>query len=142
MQPVTAVRPIKPGVSSQTIIVGVVATVLFAVLIAAVAWALRSPTFTDQVEVVNDTPYSVNVDVHGERGRIGLGAVPAGETMAISDVLDQGSTWTFEFSYGAVEDAGELQVTRDDLEANNWTIEIPSDVTDRLERAGIAPSAE
>ena len=142
MQPVTAVRPIKPGVSGQTIVFGAIATVLFVVLIGAVAWALRSPTFTDQVAVVNDTPYSVNVDVHGERGRIGLGAVPAGETMAISDVLDQGDTWTFEFSYADVEDAGELQITRDDLETNDWTIEVPDDVSHRIQREGIGPSAE
>ena len=142
MLPVTALRPTKPRVSGQTIVFGAVATVLFIVLIAAVAYALRSPTFADQVNVVNDTEYSVNVDVVGEKGRIGLGAVPAGETMILSDVLDQGSTWTFEFSYSDVADAGTLEVTRDDLEANDWTVEIPDSVAQRLEREGIAPSAE
>jgi hypothetical protein len=142
VQPATAVRPIKPRVSSQTIIFGAIATVLFVVLIAAVAWALRSPTFTDEVRVVNDTAYSVNIDVVGEKGRIGLGTVPAGDEMQVIDVLDQGDTWTFEFSYADIEDAGEHSVSRSVLEANDWTIEVPGDVSDRLQREGIGPSAE
>jgi hypothetical protein len=141
MQPATVVRPLKPRVSAQAIVVVAAATVLFAVLIGALAWALRSPTFVPRVEVVNETPYNVNVDISGERGRIGLGTVTTGSSLEFSEVLDEGDTWIFEFSYGGV-DAGELSVERAVLEEQDWTVEVPAEVGDQLESEGINPSAE
>jgi hypothetical protein len=140
VQPTTAVRPPKSRVSAQAILVVAFATLLFGVLIGALAWALRSPTFVPRVEVVNDTPYSVNVDVVGDRGRIGLGTVTTGSSLEFSEVLDEGDTWVFEFSYGG-NDAGVLSIERATLEEQDWTVEVPAEVGDHLDREGINPSA-
>ncbi|MGH9027882.1 MAG: hypothetical protein ACRDWD_17495 [Acidimicrobiia bacterium] len=141
MQPVTAVRPIRPKVSGPAIVGGVVATLVFALVIGGLAWALRSPTYASQLEITNDTDYSVNVDLAGDRGEVGLGTVPFGDRLGLVDVLDQGDPWVFEFSY-AGETVGEVSISRADLEAADWTIAVPQEVQDTLERAGYAPSAE
>jgi hypothetical protein len=140
VQPTTAVRPPKSRVSAQAIAVVAFATVAFAVLIGALAWALRSPTFAPRVEIVNETPYSVNVDVSSDRGRIGLGTVTTGSSLEFSEVLDEGDTWVFEFSYGG-RDAGELSIERAALEEQDWTVDVPAEVGDDLESEGINPSA-
>jgi hypothetical protein len=114
---------------------------VFATIIGGLAWALRSPTYVSRVEITNDTGYSVNVDLAGDRGRVGLGTVPAGDRLDLVDVIDQGDPWVFEFSY-AGRATGEVSISRADLEAADWTVEVPQDVQATLEREGFAPSAE
>lgn len=141
MQPTTAVRPTRPRASGAGIVGVGVAVLVFATIIGGLAWALRSPTYASRVEITNDTGYSVNVDLAGDRGRVGLGTVPAGDRLDLVEVIEQGDPWVFEFSY-AGQTAGKVSISRADLEAADWTIEVPQDVQTALEREGFAPSAE
>ncbi|MGH8983357.1 MAG: hypothetical protein ACRDY6_05715 [Acidimicrobiia bacterium] len=103
------------------------------------SWLFRGPAFIDRVTIVNDTAFDVNVDVAGSDGRVlGLEYVTAGETTVVRDVIDQGGTWEFRFSYGGT-DAGTLLRNRSALERSNWTVEVPQEVEDRLETAGYTP---
>jgi hypothetical protein len=141
VQPTTAVRPARPRVSSAALVGVCVAVLVFATIIGGLAWALRSPTYVSRVEITNDTGYSVNVDLAADGGRVGLGTVPAGDRLDLVDVIDQGDPWVFEFSY-AGRKAGEVSTSRADLEAADWTIEVPEQVQTTLEREGFAPLAE
>jgi hypothetical protein len=141
VQPTTAVRPARPRVSGAGIVGVGVAVLVFAAIIGGLAWAVRSPTYVARVEITNDTAYSVNVDLAGDRGRVGLGTVPAGDRLDLVDVIDQGDPWVFEFTY-AGQSAGEVTISRADLEAADWKIEVPPGVQTTLEREGLAPSAE
>jgi len=104
------------------------------------SWLLRDPAFVDQVTIVDPTVFDVDVDVSGTDGRLlDLKYVSAGETAVVREVIDQGDVWMFHFSYGGT-DAGALRVERATLAQDDWTVEIPQEVEDRLEAAGHEPS--
>ena len=87
-----------------------------ALLVAAIAGAgllVRSPTFVHHVDIDNPGAVDVNVAVQPAdgSGRLLLGTVPAGGSLSVQDVVDQGSTWVFSFTYGE-RDGGTARVTR------------------------------
>ncbi len=125
---------------------GILGTVLIAVLAAAFALlvvvpATRPPSFVDRVTVVNPHPWSVEVAVTGEErdGVVGMASVGRERTKTVEDVLDQGRTWIFRFSYGGV-DGGELVVSRSELERARWTVAVPEDFAARMRAAGMGTS--
>lgn len=67
---------------------------------------------------------------------IALGLVDPGTARSSRGVLDQGSEWVFAFASQGVE-AGTLTVSRADLEASGWGIEIPRSVVDVLRAAKV-----
>lgn len=98
-----------------------------------------SVAFVDRVEIVNDTEYTANVDVRGESGGwLGLTTVEADDTKEVSSVIDQGSSWTFRFSYGS-HDPLELTMTKEGLINANWRVEVPSEFEERLRAEGVPP---
>ena len=125
---------------------GIFGTALVAAMAAAFAMlvvvpATRSPSFVDHVTVVNPHPWNVEVAVTGEGrdGVVGLTSVGRGQTRTVEDVLDQGRTWTFTFSYGGV-DGGELVISRAELERARWTVTVPEEFAARMRAAGMGPS--
>jgi hypothetical protein len=141
MQPATALRPPKARFNGRTVLTVSGVAVLFATIIGVLAWALRSPTYVDEVRVENDTTYEVSVDVTDADGsRLGLGTVPVAGRIELRDVLDRGDSWTFVYSF-AGRDVGEVTVDRSQLEEGDWTVSVPPDVADRLERDGYRPSS-
>jgi hypothetical protein len=114
-------------------LVGVIALV-------ALTGAMQGPAFVDEVTVVNDSPYDVNVAVRRPGGPVlGLGTVPRERSIRFTSVLDQGATWSFAFT-AAGEDGGTVEVPRAALETDGWTVAIPVTTATRLERAGVPPS--
>jgi hypothetical protein len=110
------------------------------VVVLVLSWLLRGPAFVDQVRIVNPTGFDVDVDVSGTDGRLlELRYVSVGETAVVRDVIDQEDVWTFHFSYGGT-DAGTLRLDRARLVQDDWTVEIPDEVGDRLDAAGHEPS--
>ena len=112
-----------------------------AVVALAMAPAQRLPSFVDRVTVTNPTPYHVEVDVRGagDRSWLALGGFPAESTRTSYEVIDSGREWVLRFSAGG-RNAGELTVTRAELEANRWRVQIPPVVADRLEAEGLTTS--
>jgi hypothetical protein len=108
-----------------------------ALLLLALTVGLRGPKFVDRVTISNPGGFDVNVEVtDGDRdGRLGLAQVPAGEELTVREVIDQGVTWVFLFSYGGT-DAGELSLDRATLERGGWRIDLPAEVHRRLAAAG------
>jgi hypothetical protein len=114
-----------------------------AVVLAVVAVILvgaGDESFVAHVRVDNQTPYDVAVDVAGATrdGWMGAGFAQRRTTTEFSDVVDQGATWVFRFSYAGV-DAGEVTVARSTLEGAGWRVAVPASVVDRLVAAGVSP---
>ena len=112
-------------------------------LVAAVMIpAQRLPVFTDRLTIVNPTEYHIEIDARGlsDRSWFGLGGFSRESTRTTYEVLDQGRQWVLRFSSGGVE-AGELMVSRADLQAGRWRLTIPESVAERLASQGVAPSA-
>jgi hypothetical protein len=96
--------------------------------------------FVDEVTIVNDTAYSANVDVtDGARdGWLGLATVGPESSHTVREVIDQGDIWIFRFDYVGMH-AEELEVSRRDLERNEWRVSVPESFEDRLREMGVPP---
>jgi hypothetical protein len=95
----------------------------------------------DRVTVRNGTVYDLEVDAAASHHD---GWTPAGIALARSDtelreIVDHGDTWVFRFT-GQGRDGGEKEVTRAELEANDWVLRVPASVGDRIQATG-APAS-
>jgi hypothetical protein len=99
------------------------------------------PPVVASVTMVNDTEFSVAVRVtdDGDGGWVSLTTVGDGSTSEVEDVLDQGDVWTFAFTAQG-HDAGELTLTRAQLDRAAWTVAVPEAVADRLRSEGASAS--
>jgi hypothetical protein len=97
-------------------------------------------SFVDEVTIVNDTEYSANVDVTGKtrNGWLALAAVQPESTTTVEEVIDQGEAWIFRFDYVGKHDE-EVEVTRAELERNDWTVEVPESFEQRLHELDVPP---
>jgi hypothetical protein len=119
-------------VAAAVILVGVSGVVV-------VSRSLGGPAVVDRITIVNATEFDVDVDVSGDDGRLlELRYVAAGKKAVVRDVIDQGAVWVFHFSFGGT-DAGTLRLDRTRLVQDDWTVEIPQEVADRLDDAGHRP---
>jgi hypothetical protein len=122
----------------------VLAAVAALIALGVLTSAFRGPAFVESVTVVNESPFDLHVAVRGEDGAggvLGLGTVPRGRSVEYRSVLDQGDTWSISFTGGG-EQGGTVDVARSTLERDGWNVTVPAVVTQRLERAGLRPSAE
>ena len=128
----------SPVALGQMALVAVGAILL---LVLGVRLSGDRPSFVSELTVVNPTVYKLNLELEGDgQGRLELGTIRREQSWTFQEVIDQGSTWVFGFSYGGVP-GGELAVTRAQLEADGWRITVPTHVGERLRLAGLRPSA-
>jgi hypothetical protein len=100
---------------------------------------LRSPEMIDTISVANPTDYDIGVEVRGaEGGWLPMSTAQRNTTTVVSDLIDQGPTWTIRFTAQGQE-AGKLEIRREALEAAGWEIEVPASTEEVLRDAGAAP---
>ncbi|HEV3400227.1 MAG TPA: hypothetical protein VG078_00245 [Acidimicrobiales bacterium] len=131
------------SIQSLPALAGVLAwTILVLSPLLLVARLTAGPSFVSEVTVDNPLVYKVNVEVKpGDGGGwTGLGTVRRETSKTVEKVVDQGSTWTFRFTYGR-QLGGEMTVNRSELRAAGWRVTVPPEVGDRLRQAGLRPSA-
>ncbi len=116
------------------------AAVMAGIVLLCVSF-LPLPATVPALTIVNPGAHQIHVDATGpgRQGGVGLGTVESGSTRVTEEVIDQGEEWVLHFSYAGV-DAGELVVTRSQLQAQNWEVTIPLEVSERLRAEGIRPS--
>ena len=124
--------------------IGVAAVVVAAaalMLWLMVAVVFRDPGFVDRVRVENASGYDIHVDIRERdaQSRLPLGVAGQHCASEFEDVIDPGSTWVVRFTTQG-RDAGELTVSRAELERDGWTVRVPDDVVDRLASAGAPPA--
>jgi hypothetical protein len=109
-------------------------------LVFLLSAACSEVSFVDEVTIVNNTDYSANVEVtdRARDGWLGLTTVQPQSTKTVERVIDQGEMWIFRFDY-AGKHQEEVEVTRPDLERNDWTVEIPQSFEQRLRDLGVVP---
>jgi hypothetical protein len=113
----------------------VVALILAVVLVVAML-ALRTPD-TVSLTVDNPHPWRTEVSIRPAESEswTGLGAVSRDADLTFLEVADQGTDWVVRFSYADVTE--EVAITRDDLAAQDWTIEVPASLAAKLEAEGV-----
>lgn len=110
-------------------------------LLIAVSLLLAScsdVSFVDEVTIVNQTEYPAHVEVTDQNrdGWLGLTVVDAHSTSAVAETIDQGEVWIFRFDY--VGKHHELvEVSRRELERNDWTVEVPATFEQQLRARGV-----
>jgi hypothetical protein len=120
---------------------GVVVVIAALAMIALGLWLVRDPDFVDRVEVKNSTGYDLNIDVTGSDrdGWLPISvATGGGNVTNTDDVVDQGETWIFRFAYASYP-AGELRLSRSQLDKENWRVVVPDSVAKRLQNQGVLP---
>ncbi len=115
----------------------VASLVLVGFLVAACSGA---PPTVERIEIVNPTDYDVTVDVSGpdSQGWLPLSIAEHGSSVTVREVIDQGENWSFRFRHFG-ETVGEVSMSRDELEATGWLVEIPAEVGERLRDLGRQP---
>jgi hypothetical protein len=111
-----------------------------ALFIAVVPFSrlLEGPSFVDQIAFENPTKYHIRIEVSdGEAGGwMAIGAAAERNTTStFRQIVDQGEVWLFRFSAQG-EDGGELRLTREQLERDQWQVRIPDRVDEELQAAG------
>ena len=99
-----------------------------------------SASFVADITIVNGTDYPVHVDVSGrdQNGWLGLTVVAPQTSTTVGEVLDQGEVWIFRFAYvGEYED--EVEISRAELERQEWTVEVPESFEQRLRDLDVPP---
>jgi hypothetical protein len=89
--------------------------------------------------VVNGSDYLAKVEVTGDKGHGWLGIVtvrPRSEA-SVTEVLDQGATWRFRFTYSSHSEL--LTLPRTELEASGWRVDVPAAFGQQLRAMGVAP---
>lgn len=111
-------------------------------VLALLLQSASPPARVKALTVTNPSPYQVNVEVSpaGTERWLDLGAVGRENDRTIEELPDVGATWVFRFASGGVE-GGRLEVTRTALRDAGWRLTVPPDVAERLEAAGLTPSA-
>lgn len=130
---------------AQNIAGGVVIGAAIAVVLvvaAALVPSMRLPTYVSRITVANPTVYGVEIDARPDNATtwLALGGFARDSTRNAYEVIDEGRTWVFRFSYGG-EEAGTLTEARSKLEHDHWRMTVPQDVADRLGAMGFAASA-
>jgi hypothetical protein len=105
-----------------------------------VASACSDVSFVDEVMIVNDTEYSANVEVTGKSrdGWLELTVVGPESTRTVGGVIDQGEVWIFRFDFVGKHQE-DVEISRRELERNEWTIEVPLSFEQRLRELGLSP---
>ena len=119
--------------------IAVLAAVLAIVLLRP---ALEPGPFVAGVSFVNSSEYAFDVDVTAAKtdGWMLLGTVADRGKTEVAEVFDQGPTWTFRFvTQGQL--AGEVEVSRAELERAGWQLEVPARFADALRADGVVPTA-
>lgn len=100
------------------------------------------PSAVESITIINPTAYDLDVDVtDGDRGGwLPLTVVEAMSEDVAQEVIDQGEVWIFRFRHFG-EPVGEMALTRSELERNDWRVEVPAEVEERLQQLG-RPTAE
>ena len=133
----TVIRPAKRNVLRGLLDSDPFALVLAALVATAFALALLQPPATvRRVSIENTSEYNIGIEVRGAGdGWTHLASAGKQSTTDRHEVVDRGDVWIFRFTSQGRQ-AGELRISRADLQAANWTIQLPDGAVHELKDAG------
>jgi len=112
-------------------------------LVLLVAACSGPPPTVERITIANPTGYDLDVEVTSQDrdGWLPVAIVEARTEHLAREVIDQGGVWIFRFLHWG-DPVGELRLTGAELEGNDWRVEIPAEVEERLEGLGRPMSGE
>ena len=97
---------------------------------------LQPPATVRRVSIENTSEYNIGIEVHGASGGwTDLASAGGQSTTERHEVVDHGDVWIFRFTSQGRQ-AGELRISRADLRAAGWTIQIPAATVHELMDTG------
>ena len=132
--------PPRPPRTPSQLPITIAALVASVLLLVQVSTVLTLPDRVDQLTIHNETQYDLNIDLRSasDASRLALAPVSRGSSRTLRSVIDPGSTFVFEFSYGGVA-TEPITVSRATLEENGWKVTIPAEIAAPLRAAGLSP---
>jgi hypothetical protein len=112
----------------------VLAAAVGAVLLLRAASTTSVGHVTLRVDNQSSLPLTLEV-VDRTGSRLPVGSARAKAQTTVDEVVDVGEEWTFVASY-AGQEVHHQSVSKAELRARGWTVTIPANATDQLERAG------
>ena len=121
----------------RDIVPAIVVGLLLAGLLALTALTLRTPD-TVSLTVQNPLAWRAEVEVRPSDSSswTGLGAVARDGRLEFLQAPDQGGDWIIRYSYAGQSE--EVEVSRQQLEADGWVVVVPEGLGERLRDAGVA----
>lgn len=120
-----------------TVLAGSVVAVLVAIVVVAAAVGLflvieaSEPDLTRlTVENPTDAKLQVAVKSSPDDALLPVTTLEPQTSRTLGSVIDQGERWIFVAGWGDVR--GEFTVTRDELEASDWTVRLPASIAARV----------
>lgn len=112
------------------------ASLLFASVVIA---GCSDVSFVERVTFVNGGDFPVRVEANDQEnsGWLAIGIVEPNAETSFTDVLDMGELWVFRFRYLDHESAFEM--SRLQLEQDDWNVQVPPELEAALWRAGLVP---
>ena len=105
-------------------------------LVLATLAGCAEPAHIPALTVDNPGPYPVTVYVLDDEGaRLPIASVPARGQRTVTEVIDYGQRWRFQFVYG--DHAHVRETTREDLQRADWRVTVPKAFTDLLRSRGV-----
>jgi len=136
-------RPIGSRSRAPLVALIVLAVIATAVFIRIATSVMSTPKAVDHVTIANRSDYGLDVNLRTSADapvlRLGR-ALPPTDTVR-HEVLDAGDHWTFIFTRAGTE-AGRLEMTRNDMERDDWRIIVPAEVAQKLQAEGRQPYPE
>jgi hypothetical protein len=124
--------------SRRPLLVLLIAGLVLAVLLAP---HLALPAKVPPLAIDNGGEYSVTIEASNGAGDgwAPVAVVPAGQTVVVHELIDEGPNWTFRFTSQGHRFDG-YGVRRADLAAAGWRYAVPDEVMARLRADGVPPS--
>ena len=118
-------RPVELRSSKNFVVIAAAVALLAA--FALMGRLIQAPSFVSQVAFVNRTHFDLDVAVSGgsSGGAVLLDTAQPAQTTIVSDVIDQGDTWTFTFTRAGAT-VGVRRMSRSGLAAHHWLVVIPA----------------
>jgi hypothetical protein len=111
---------------------------LVAAALLAVTMLIPSPHFVHRITFDNRTPYHLDVAVTDARhdGWMGIGTAERGQRTDLDEIFDVGDVWVFRYSAQG-HDSRTFKVTRSELEAQDWRVQVPDEVATDFGTSGV-----
>jgi hypothetical protein len=131
----------RPALSARRpdLVPALLVTLVTVIVLALVSTTLRTPDMVS-LTVNNPSAWRAEVSVRGadDADWTDAGAVSRDGELTFLRLPDQGADWVVKFSYADV--VSTVEVTRDQLAASDWVVEVPASFSAALEEAGVQPT--
>lgn len=133
--------PRRPPTVAPAIAAVLAGLVLLGLVLGPLSTLFERPSIVPRITFINPSEYDLAIEAtdDGRDGWVSVGTARRKSTTIQEEIIDQGDVWIFRFAAQG-QDAGDFEISRDDLERSNWTVRIPDTIAEELRAQGAPPS--